>query len=92
MSDRIVLAGMRFQATHGVHPREKVEPQRFEVDVELVLDLAPAGHTDELAETVDYAAVYETTRRILASPSRNLIESLAARNRTVIATMTEAAR
>jgi dihydropteroate synthase len=77
MSDRIILAGMRFEATHGVHPHEKVEPQRFEVDVELLLDLGPAGRADALAATVDYGAVYDTTRRIVESTSRDLIEALA---------------
>ena len=77
MGDRIVLAGMRFEATHGVHPHEKVEPQRFEVDVELLLDLGPAGQADALAATVDYGAVYDTTRRIVESTSRDLIEALA---------------
>ena len=33
MRDRIVLADMVFQARHGVHEREKVTAQRFEVDV-----------------------------------------------------------
>ncbi|HSL97240.1 MAG TPA: dihydroneopterin aldolase [Candidatus Deferrimicrobiaceae bacterium] len=77
MSDRIMLAGMRFEATHGVHPHEKVEPQRFEVDVELWLDLAPAGAADALELTVDYGAVYDTTRRIVESTSHDLIEALA---------------
>jgi dihydroneopterin aldolase len=33
MTDRIVLANMVFQARHGVNDWEKVEAQRFEVDV-----------------------------------------------------------
>ena len=77
MSDRIVLAGMVFHARHGVADREKVEPQRFEVDVELGLDLQPAGLEDDLARTVDYAAVYDTTRQIVESTTYNLIEALA---------------
>ncbi len=77
MSDRIVLAGMVFRATHGVQPSEKVEPQRFEVDVELALDLGPAGRADDLAATVDYGRVYDTVRRVVEGPARDLIETLA---------------
>jgi 7,8-dihydroneopterin aldolase/epimerase/oxygenase len=77
VSDRIVLAGMVFRATHGVHPHEKVEPQRFEVDVELALDLGPAGRSDDLAATVDYGRVYETVRAVVVGPARDLIEALA---------------
>jgi dihydroneopterin aldolase len=77
VSDRIVLAGMTFQARHGVHPEEKVTAQRFEVDVELEMDLQPAGHEDDLERTVDYGQVYETVRTIVESTTFNLIEALA---------------
>jgi dihydroneopterin aldolase len=77
MSDRIVLSNMAFQARHGVHDREKVEPQRFEVDVELVLDVQPAGLDDDLAKTVDYGSVYQVVRQVVESTTFNLIEALA---------------
>jgi 7,8-dihydroneopterin aldolase/epimerase/oxygenase len=77
MSDRIILSNMVFQARHGVGAREKVDPQRFEVDVELMSDLQPAGLEDDLARTVDYGAVYDTTRQIVESTTFNLIEALA---------------
>jgi len=76
MPDRILLDGMVFQARHGVHDHEKVTPQRFEVDVELVLDLQPAGLEDDLARTLDYGKVYETVRAIVESTTFNLIEAL----------------
>jgi dihydroneopterin aldolase len=77
MPDRIFLDGMVFQARHGVHDREKVSAQRFEVDVELLLDLQPAGLEDDLARTLDYGRVYETVRTIVESTTFNLIEALA---------------
>ena len=77
MTDRIVLAGMTFQARHGVASREKVEDQRFEVDVELVVDLQPAALEDDLGQTVDYGAVYQEVRQIVESTTYNLIEALA---------------
>jgi dihydroneopterin aldolase len=77
MTDRIVLSNMVFQARHGAAAREKTDPQRFEVDVELALDLQPAGLDDDLARTVDYGGVYQTTRQIVESTTFNLIEALA---------------
>ena len=77
MTDRIVLANMLFQGRHGVFEREKVETQRFEVDVELELDLQPAGLDDDLSRTVDYGAVYATVRQVVESTTFNLIEALA---------------
>jgi len=77
MSDRIVLAGMAFQARHGVNDWEKEQPQRFEVDIELVLDVQPAGLDDDLTRTVDYRAVYGVVRQVVESTTFNLIEALA---------------
>lgn len=77
MTDRVVLANMTFQGRHGVNDWEKVEAQRFEVDVELELDVRPAGIDDDLAKTIDYRAVYATTRRIVESLTFDLIEALA---------------
>jgi dihydroneopterin aldolase len=76
-SDRILLVGMVFQARHGVHEREQRVPQRFEVDLELALDLHRAAVGDDLALTVDYAEVYELVRRVVESTSFRLIEALA---------------
>lgn len=77
MTDRVLLAGMAFQARHGVEAWEKLEAQRFEVDVELGLDLQPAALEDALARTVDYAGVYETVRQVVESTTFDLIEALA---------------
>jgi len=77
MTDRITLSNMAFQARHGVNDWEKAEPQRFEVDVELSLDVQPAGLEDDLTRTVDYRGVYATTRQVVESTTFNLIEALA---------------
>jgi dihydroneopterin aldolase len=77
MTDRIVLAGMIFQARHGVLDWEKTTAQRFEVDVELVLDVQPAGLDDDLTRTVDYRNVYRVVRQIVESTTYNLVEALA---------------
>ena len=77
MTDRVVLAGMAFQARHGVNDWEKAEPQRFEVDLELAVDVQPAGLEDDLTKTVDYRAIYDVTRQVVESTTFNLIEALA---------------
>ena len=77
MPDRILLDGMVFEARHGVYEHEKTTAQRFEVDVELLLDLQPAGLEDDLERTLDYGRVYETVRTIVESTTFNLIEALA---------------
>jgi dihydroneopterin aldolase len=77
MSDRIVLDAMVFQGIHGILPEEQTAPQPFEVDVELALNLQPAGLSDDLEQTVDYAAVYRTCRQIVESTRFGLLEALA---------------
>jgi len=77
MTDRITLANMAFQARHGVNDWEKVELQRFEIDVELAVDVQPAGLEDDLTKTVDYRGVYDVTRQVVESTTFNLIEALA---------------
>ena len=57
MGTIIVIAGLRELGVHGVLPEEQSRPQPFEVDVELEVDLAPAGQSDDLDDTVDYSAV-----------------------------------
>jgi dihydroneopterin aldolase len=77
MTDRICLTNMIFEGRHGVLPEERQTPQSFEVDVELWLDLKPAGLSDDLAQTVDYRDVTETCRQVIEGPSVSLIEALA---------------
>lgn len=68
---------MRFQGRHGVYDHELLTPQPFEVDVELLLNLQPAGVDDDLAKSVDYGKVYDAVRQIVESTSFRLLEALA---------------
>jgi len=68
---------MRFMGRHGVHENEQIEAQPFAVDVELLLNLQPAGVDDDLGKTADYGAVFEVCRQIVESTSFRLIEALA---------------
>ena len=77
MSDVITLRGMRFMGRHGVAAEERAEPQPFEVDIVMWLDLSAPAASDDLADTVDYASVFEVARRIVEGRSFHLIEALA---------------
>jgi 7,8-dihydroneopterin aldolase/epimerase/oxygenase len=79
LTDRIILTNMQFEGIHGVLEEERRAPQPFEVDVELHLDLAPAGRTDDLAKTADYRRAFEICRDTIEGPSCQLIETLAER-------------
>jgi dihydroneopterin aldolase len=77
MQDRLSLIGMRFVARHGVLTVEKQRPQRFEVDLVLHADLAAAASSDDLARTVDYAALHDRVAGVVTGRSFDLIEALA---------------
>jgi dihydroneopterin aldolase len=72
-----VLANMQFQGRHGYYDHELLAPQPFEVDVELLLNLQPAGIDDDLEQSVDYGRVYDAVRQIVESTSFRLLEALA---------------
>ena len=64
---------------HGVLPEEQQRRQPFGVDLELLVDLAPAGESDALTDTVDYGALCDAVSRVVATEHYQLLERLAAR-------------
>jgi dihydroneopterin aldolase len=77
VSDRITLRGMRFMGRHGVNPEEQVTPQPFEVDLILRTDLSTPAASDELGDTIDYAAAFMLVAGVVEERSYRLIERLA---------------
>jgi 7,8-dihydroneopterin aldolase/epimerase/oxygenase len=79
VTDRIALTGLRVRGHHGVYARERRDGQEFVVDLTVHADLAEAGRTDRLADTLDYGALAKDAAEVVAGPPFDLIESLAAR-------------
>ena len=75
--DTIEIRGLELFAYHGVNPEEKEEGQRFVLDMKLKADLSKARQTDELADTVSYAAVKKTAERVFTAAKYDLIERAA---------------
>jgi 7,8-dihydroneopterin aldolase/epimerase/oxygenase len=77
MADQVFLRGIELFGRHGVTEEERSESQLIELDVEATLDLAPAGQSDDLADTVDYGAMFETCRDVVEKRSLHLLEAIA---------------
>lgn len=77
MSDRITLTRLAVTTPHGVLAHEKVEPQRFFVDISIECDVSRAGRSDDLEHTISYAEIAQDAERILRQPPVDLIEHLA---------------
>jgi dihydroneopterin aldolase len=78
-TDLLVLEGMSFYGYHGETPAERTLGNRFYVDVELRLDLATAGRTDDINDTLDYSRAFALIRTVLEEEHYSLIEAIAAR-------------
>jgi dihydroneopterin aldolase len=76
--DRISLRGVRAYGRHGYDPAERERRQPFDIDAIAEIDLAAAAQTDDLAATMDYAALRERLVRAVATTSYALLERLAA--------------
>jgi dihydroneopterin aldolase len=77
--DTIELVGMSFNGRHGVRPAERENAQEFKVDVKLEADIAKAGRTDSLEDTIDYRQVRAIAKQTIEGESVKLLETLAAR-------------
>jgi dihydroneopterin aldolase len=75
--DKIVISGISFYGHHGAREEEQILGQRFLVDIELSLDLRPAGAADDLALTVDYSDVVKRVTVIGRTRRFRLLEGLA---------------
>jgi len=82
--DRILLEGMVFHGRHGTIAAERDLGQPFIVDIELRLDLRPAGRSDDLTRSVDYGEVHWRAKQIVEGPPVNLTETVAERVAAVI--------
>lgn len=72
---RILLEGMEFYAYHGCFKEEQVIGNRFIVDLSVEVDTSDAEKSDNLQDTVNYQAVYETVKAKMGNKS-HLLEHL----------------
>jgi dihydroneopterin aldolase len=77
--DKIIIKGLKVFAYHGVNPEEKRDGQQFILDVTLYLSLLRACRSDDLNDTVSYAAASKTVIRTMTEAKYDLIERAAQR-------------
>lgn len=77
--DKVFLEGIELFGYIGVFEHEKKNGQTFYVNIELDVDLKPAGRSDELAQTVSYAEVFSLAEQVMEEARCDLIETYAER-------------
>ncbi len=75
--DIIEIKGLKVFANHGVFESEKENGQEFLVDIKLFCDLCKPKATDELNDTINYAAVCDLAADFLKNTAYDLIEKAA---------------
>ena len=74
----IRLEKLRLRALHGVLPQERTVGGDYEVTLRIGYPFEQAMETDDVADTLDYAAVYRLVEREMVLPSQ-LLEHVAGR-------------
>ena len=74
----IHLRQVRFHAFHGVMPQERQVGADFLLDLRVGYPLQQAMQSDEVADTLNYANLYDLVAREMQQPS-NLLEHVAGR-------------
>jgi 7,8-dihydroneopterin aldolase/epimerase/oxygenase len=75
--DVIQLTGIRCYGYTGYLPEERFLGQWFEVDLRMGVDLAPAGQSDRIEDTLDYRSVIAAVKDIISTSKFDLVEKLA---------------
>ncbi|HKE37571.1 MAG TPA: dihydroneopterin aldolase [Candidatus Baltobacteraceae bacterium] len=74
---RIALRNVRALGRHGADPGERQHEQPFDIDLTVELDTTAAERSDELSDTLDYAALHRRLVTVVGNTSFALIERLA---------------
>lgn len=75
--DVVRLKNMVFHAHHGYYEEERRIGQRFEVDIELLLEVKKAAASDHIRDTIDMYKVYQSVERVVLKKQFKLVETLA---------------
>lgn len=73
----ILIRDLSVRTVIGVPEDERRQAQPILLDLDIELDANRAAHTDDLGDTVDYAAVVDDLRGCLAGKNYFLLERLA---------------
>ena len=74
--DSIEVNGIRAYGYVGYLPEERVLGQWFEVDLTLWVDLAPAGKSDRIEDTLDYREAIAIVKEQITTAKFDLVEKL----------------
>ena len=75
--DKIIINGLQVKSLIGVYEWERKQPQALIVDAEISLDLSTAAMSDDVNDTLDYAAIAIAIEELCSHATFELLEALA---------------
>jgi len=75
--DQIIISDLRARGIIGVNEWERKAKQEIVINIILYVDLAEAGITDDLADTVDYSQITKSALSIAENSQPRTVEALA---------------
>jgi len=77
--DLVLIESLAVDTVIGVYAWERTITQRLVLDLELATDIRPAAADDDIALTLDYAAISERIQAFAAAHDFALVETFAER-------------
>jgi len=77
--DHVLIEGFEFETVIGVYDWEKKILQRLRLDLELACDIRAAAEKDDIALTLDYAAITDRIAKYAQAQHFELVETYAER-------------
>ncbi len=77
--DLVLIEALKVDTVIGVYDWERTLTQTLVLDLELATDIRPSAADDDIARTLDYAAVSERIARFGAEHRFELVETFAER-------------
>ncbi len=75
--DKMTIHNLKLPCYIGTKQEEHGRTQVLVFDIEMDLDCRPAGKSDDLADSVDYAALADTIAKLVVGRHFQLLENLA---------------
>lgn len=75
--DTLSLRGLKLDTVIGMHDWERKLRQTVVIDLDIEMDAQPAAASDQLKDTVDYAAIAQRLAETVEGAEFRLIEALA---------------
>ncbi|MQF80901.1 MAG: dihydroneopterin aldolase [SAR202 cluster bacterium] len=77
--DTVKIERLELDCIIGINPWERLTKQQITVDIEIDTDLAAAGNSDSIEDTINYRTIAKTVTHEVEKSDYGLVESIGAK-------------